>query len=371
MNLVENKMSIKYETISPGDFFLPESDLEIINRFLRKKLKSGSSTMKNYKNALIRFLNFVHPVDLYSLNRSDGEKYCLYLDSRAVIKGNSALGSKLTTTTKKNYTTFLRGFFTYYEDQLPREARFKNPIPKYFEFTETEVLSIDATLEKEAKKMFTVDQIITILKKSYLRQLGARQINQKVPFYAFLLNFSTGARINEILTIRREDIRPRERYFRTGITVMAQKGRKTFPNGIYFCFPDEIQVYLEEYLLMRDNNPKTKNSPWLFPAKNPDRCARKEYCYKFLKNLDLNFNCTKTHKFRHTYTTLLANKNNKVDDRDINLLTNHVPTDIIHRKYIHKPIEERRAIYDRTFPKEFSKILNFLTILNSQMEAFL
>lgn len=337
---------LKFECLNQKDLdrlSLSDEDLDLLDRFLKTKLQTNLNNMRVYKTRLLQFFE-IEQKPLLKITENEIDDFFGIIDKR-----------DLKIATKRLIRHILKAFFEDIEKKLRRiDPTYFNPVGKH-KFTPDETLSDKEQKRKNANQTFTILELKEILKLAYFTSRDAQKESSKCMFCIILLDMFTGARISEIVSIKRENLNLEERYFRTGIELGARKSNHDGGNELYFCFPSAIAVILGEYLK------EHIDSIWLFPGLKTNTHIHRITPYCFIQKLNVSFTeKMRTHVFRHSLCTFMKNINNKVDLTDIEVLTNHVPSSPVMKNYVYESIDERREKYDQSLPKEYSELLDFL-----------
>lgn len=307
---------------------------EIIQSIYQKDLRASPHTAKSHYNILTRFLDVIQISDLQQVTRVDFEQYVLYLEQQ-----------DLKLSTKHQYVQTLRSIFDEFEDiYMSRGMEFRNPIPKakYVVFSHDQSLTLSEKEKKQLDRFFTIDQLLRLLQLIYN---GSYQ-----KWVMTLLLTFTGLRISEVLTIKRENVR--EGYLMTGTEAGARKSGE-----IYVMYPQQMSDVLFDYMAWLDK--KFPKSEWLFPSTRAPHISLYSL-EEFYRKIQTPFKVT-SHKFRRTLMTYWHRNN--VSLEEIEILSNHTPSNVSFKHYVQVTIEERKKMYDQAFPKEYRSILAWLESL--------
>lgn len=330
--------------------FLTEEETHLVDRFLRTRKQSGIRVMRTYKSAIVLFILYIHK-HIFELTENDVEDYYYYLEDTRKLKYS----------TKIHTQAMLVSFFNQSEKRLKKmNPGFENPIPKSFKFKMNAIMS-KADQEQALKDaVFTIDELKQLILLSWYRTYKVYLNSPKEQFIIILLCIFTGARISEIVSIKKADVNTDERWLRTGIEEGARKSTHKTNEPLIFCFPPVIAIQIHEYLLQLN---EIDQSDWLFPGLNPKKHITEAAIWYYLKGMNIaNMPETKkrAHIFRHTLTTFMRNKFNRVDKDDVERLTNHVLSGVTEQVYVTWSISERREIYDASLPREYSILIELI-----------
>lgn len=139
-----------------------------------------------------------------------------------------------------------------------------------------------------------------------------------------LIYLYTGFRLQELLSMKTEQVNMKEKYFQNGVKSAAGKGRIV-----------PIHPRIEPFVkVMVDRGDK-----YLF-SYNGKRISQTQY-YKFWDEVMQKIDADKTpHEARHTFETALDNA--KANRKCIDLLMGHKSKDVGNRVYNHKTIDQLR-----------------------------
>ena len=337
------------------DIFFDIDSIEILEEYLREKLKVGSGNMETIRLAILRLFRYAKTTNLNDFNKKNINKYLYDLDNAI-----SRLNKKYSYSYKKSHFQLLKAFFSYYEDRISDENRYYvNPFPrKMYKFTKPPIKSLEESEKAKRDKIFTIDEIKSILKDLNKLKISGIWFTQRQLFYiSLLLNFC-GMRISEVLTIKRKDLNLKERYLTTGTTENARKNKKL----LIFIFPEEIIPFLQEYLV--ELNSQYPNSYWLFPSYKriyeEDKWINKKTLIYRLHKIEKD-KIFKTQMFRKSLTTYRLNDEKHPCPTHIEeALSNHAVSSIILKNYDQYSIEFRKRDYDKYLPENYREILEFL-----------
>lgn len=165
----------------------------------------------------------------------------------------------------------------------------------------------------------------------------------------------TGMRISECNTIKKKNLHLSENYLVTGFEENARKNKKP----LYFCFPKEIALLLQEFLL--DDN----GSEWVFRGRIKNKntyltvASIMILCERMSKELGFKI---LSHSFRRTLITRLLHES-KCPTHIVETITNHEISAIIFKNYDQYSIELRKKDYFEYLPQSYKKILDYLSNL--------
>jgi site-specific recombinase XerD len=320
-----------------------EEFYRLIERFLKKKGMKSSGNIGAYKThlkALIKFAYNDTPLDIQDITRETIEDYIFYIS-------------------EKNYkfkyleTKFncLRSFFKTVKDHFESKNTFYYlPVPLFSDMPFTPDIENSPEQQKQnVEKVYTYDQLVEILEKS--SQIYIRK------FAAIVLMTWTGARVGEILTIERKNVRLEERLIFTGIHDGARKSNQG--RGIYYAIPKEVVIFLRNYMGYLDK--RFKGSKYLFPSIHEGKIMSQRGIQKFLeKTFDFKAKC---HKFRHTINEYRRVIEEQFTPSEImSMLLNHKVDRLVVSTYgdLTKNPQKRVEYYDRFMPTEYKKLLKVL-----------
>ena len=214
---------------------LSENDNKIVTDYLEEVNKRSYNAYKNQKGVIYDCLNHIRK-EIQAISMVDLRSYF-----------EDVIGKKsLKLTSKETYRSYLNSFFLFVEGTfLEQRIEFKNPVPsrKIWQFTqeESDVRRINDNKNEVYSKQ-ELEEFLEIVKKRNFRD-----------FILFSLLACTGARISEILTIKKPDVNLQERYFETGFEKNARKSTLRSKKSLLFFFPENFKPYLEQYI-KHDNN---------------------------------------------------------------------------------------------------------------------
>lgn len=321
---------------------LNPDDAMLVQQYILLRGKTGSNMHRNMKSVLFRFILFINKPNLQDITETDVEQYFNYLDS---------IGLKCIS--KRLNRAYLNSFFKSFERKTRRtNPTYYNPIPPMNEchFMNDPVKSIEEITLREKEQIYTIDQLLTVLKEFYF-------INRRYFIITTLLTFC-GMRISECLSIRIENVKLEERYLMTGMEENARKSNRKGDHPLYFCFPEIIANLLNDYIL--ELQLKSPTNIWLFPG-NDTYLHYKAYD-EFLGRHTFGFP-VKSHAFRRTLETFQLNLTNRVPLHFVELLSNHVISSVVMKHYNKITLADRLNLYDEYLPKEYQGILAFLHTL--------
>ena len=310
------------------------TDKELVERFLIEKEKRSKGTRYNTKSTIRKFLKLVKK-PIIEIDYQDIKKYLDSIDKK-----------KITIGTKNAYRQYVRSFITYCHDvyQLEGITDFKAVMPSKLisDFTKRgDDLEKAEDGNSEILENDEIEQILIHIMENRKYKNRRKQLRD---FLLFAIAITTGARISEIRTIRREDIHLTKRYFESGFIKGAMKttGNESRKTALLFFLPKSLIYYIEEYMNLFD-------SKWLFPTRTNNRLSysyiHKNILEKIRKELGFFFTW-------HTFRRSLISKR---DDMDIlphisELLVNHQFSSVEGKSYIKKSLSEKRSLYDEFYP---------------------
>lgn len=344
--------------LSENDVVLNPADITFLESYLQDKLKTGYNNMKVIRGILFMFFRFVKTTTIKEITRNMILDYFHHLNTTV-----SSKGTPFTYGVKHNRRGIIAAFFRYYSELMEGiDPAYRNPMPR-------KTLKIDKPMkspQQEAREItesvFTVDQILLILRRSREMGMGSVHITCKAYFPIYALMTLCGMRISECLSIRLENLHLNERYLITGLEENARKNKRP----LICCFPQELIVILQEYLFER--NQYYQNSVWLFPTnrKKTDEWFSIYSAERFLKLLGRKENggiAFHPHSFRRTLSTFRLNGMKPTPLHIEETLSNHAITSLVMRNYNRYTLEMRRRDYDLYFPVEYGPILQWLKSL--------
>lgn len=267
-------------------------------------------------------------------------KPLLMITKRDVIAFLNSIDKNKADSTKVQYFCHLEKFFAFAVDSFDMDnIDFKNPMPStaFFKFTQN-------PMKKRTAKFLTMEQLKSILKLSYKKS--------KKEYIFFLLVIHTGMRPSECCGIRIEDIHIPERYLETGKENWCAKSTRHMNQPLEFCFSREVAAQIKDYLLYIN-----RKSGWLFTStKSLDEPMSFRTAFEMSRKYSewLGFKFTMNY-FRHT---VISNRKQtfdgesgkpKIDDWESEILMNHIPKSTENKKYLEKPIEFKRKLFDRYY----------------------
>jgi integrase len=343
---------VKLMQISPKDIVLLKEItdlidtefLDLVQRFLRNKLKTGSGTEKVYRSAIQRFIIYVGKSNIKEIDAKDADEYLSEIDI-----ANHTLSYKV------NQLHFIRSFFEFVENHYrTQRIQYFIPIPAahFYKFTPQKTLTITERKAEIQEAYYSISQLKEILKKSYDADYER--------FVQIVLLMFCGMRGSECVTILKENVQVDERFLMTGTEENARKSNKSGENGIFFCYPEEVAELLFDYIMYAEN--KYPGSKWLFPSvRNPNEPANLRGLQLCLEQIGAS---GKSHKFRKSLSTYRKEiKNEKTPEHIMETLSNHRITSLEFRTYSQYDVDERRKDYDRYFPVEYKTLLKTLAAL--------
>jgi integrase len=311
-----------------------DEDRDIIDRYLRLQNQTGSHNLGTRKSIIITFLNYVRK-PLHMIREEDGEDWLFSLNT-----------SQYTRNTQQLYKNVVQTFFKDIESKLRRiDPFFFNPIGK-FKFNQAKPALL--------KLPYTIEELKETLHAAYFRSTNPHRVTSKAYFCITLILTFCAPRISEVVSIKRADFHLADRYFETGEEPNARKSNRDGEKNLIFCFPAQLSLFFKEYLIELEET----SSIWLFPGQNPTQHLTAATIQAWFRQFEIT-----THRFRHTLISFFTNEINDVPDRDVHLLTNHVPTGVVAKHYTYRSIAERREKYDRYLPKEYAEVLTYLSFL--------
>ncbi|MEX2680842.1 MAG: tyrosine-type recombinase/integrase [Candidatus Sigynarchaeota archaeon] len=267
-------------------------------------------------------------------------KGLLAITKRDVLAFLSKIDKTLSDSSKIVYRSHLNSFFSFAVDYFEMDdIEFKNPMPsrEFYMFSR-------GTIKDESDndgRLLTMDQLRAILNVT-------ENYNKRDYIYTLII-MHTGMRPAEGITIRIENMFIKERYLRTGYEPICQKSSKHMKKPLEFCFSPEVATVLEDYLLYIN-----RKEGWLFPSPDTSNAHVSLNWYgqiarKYSKMVGFDFSWG---DLRHTLITLRKMKFDgqngrlKILDWESEVIMNHVPKTMENRKYLEKPIEFKRKLFD-------------------------
>ncbi len=276
----------------------------------------SNETIYNYERDLRVFEIFLiedaHIKDFSSITKQTIEQYKAYLNSR---DRKTAIGKKkkndLSSFSKNRFFCSLRGYLKYLI-----EMDFKTPIlPENIKLIKT---------EKKVPRLAELDELVRLIEFPSTFEKN-KQVAMRNRVILEVL-FSTGLRISELVSLKKDQIDSQGRIFVMG------KGKK---ERFAYLTPRAIQ-YLREYLASRKDS-----VPYLFiPYRGSRSCANEghistnylqEKIKKYREILGINIP-TSAHSLRHGFATYLAESG--ANPAAIQILLGHESLDTTTR-YVH------------------------------------
>jgi integrase len=311
-----------------------ELSKQILDGFIGVKGNTGSRNASTYRNTISRFLIYVQKADFKSILRLDADRFIGHMNT---------LGHKIAY--KKSTIAMLHVFFDYVAENFTQMGiPFVNPIPK-LKFCRFAVVDEE---EESEPDVYTVEQMIQILADAKKRDY--------TKYIQLLILTFTGMRISECVSIRRADVNIDERFLLTGREENARKSNKDGNKPLIFFFPEPVANILFDYLQYHKKH-FGETQKWLFPIRGSHYTV--DNMIFFLKMLKMPFYVA-SHKFRRTLATFWLNKTNKVALHVVEVLSNHVISNVIYKHYAKKGKLEKRSLYDESFPEEYAAVLKSL-----------
>lgn len=140
-----------------------------------------------------------------------------------------------------------------------------------------------------------------------------------------LIFIYTGFRLNELLTMKTDQVDMKEKYFRAGSKTASGKNRIVPIHPRILPFVQELVEQGNTYLITYKNGKKIYSATY----------------YKFWGQIMEKIGADKTpHEARHTFETMLDNA--KANKKCIDMLMGHKSKDVGNRVYNHKTIDQLR-----------------------------
>jgi integrase len=309
---------------------------EIIEKFLAIRNRTGSNTTQVYETCIRRFSEWIQK-DLLDVKRNDVYNYIAHLEN-----------GELRLATKVSYLRMLRSFYEFTKDLLEgEEIAFFNPVPKNATnlFTPDNTLNIAEMKVKRESSFYTYEQLKQLLDLAY-------ESDYEKYIVTVILTFS-GCRVSEAITIKKENIDWKNRFFVTGTEPNARKSSKN-TNGIVFCFSPQIAVILARYLAYHESK-YGENQTWLFPSpyNNHKNHITDDAMNLWFMKLDVDFKI-KSHSFRKSMSTY--RRKMKCPVWIMETLSNHVITSVELKHYSQYSIEDRKRDYDEWYPTIYQRL---------------
>jgi integrase len=253
----------------------------------------------------------------------------------------------------------LNAFFKYYEEMMEEvDPAYVNPMPRKTLKIEKPMATPQQEEQEILDSVFTVEHILQVLKRAHsISQRSTRSTTRQMfPILALLT--VCGMRLSECVSIRIQNLHLKERYLVTGMEENARKNKRP----LTFCFPEEVGILLQEYLLERHQT--HPQSDWLFPwrGSSKDKHLTVEAVQAFLRKLFPHHELgvpVESHTFRRTLSTFRLNGEKPAPLHIEETLSNHAITSLVMRSYNKYKVEMRRRDYDHYFPKEYHPILEY------------
>ncbi len=313
-----------------GIHYIDEFEIDVIGNYLEDVAKSSIRTALVYATVLSKFFNYVrkHPV---TTTKVDLIEYLNWVDSHRFADAYN-----------KTTMSVLKKFFGRLEDACDMAGiTFKNPVPSSYKFTPKEIRA----RQSRVQKILNAEQEEKLLKHAYS--------SNRQDYVLFLLMIRCGIRIEEALSIRIEDINFAERYLLTGIEPTCQKSSRHLGAALEVPFSPEVGAMLKDYVMFL-NRP----SGFLFASNSStgyltQPCVQGRIKRVYATVVGVNFTC---HWFRHTLITERKRVFNgeggkkQIMDWESEVIMNHIPHSVENRVYLEKPVEFKRALYDKYDP---------------------
>lgn len=308
---------------------LPDADL--VKEFVEK---AASHSKRSRDSAILVTRDFYKRVGkhIVDVTYDDMDNYLKGMDARKLCIG-----------TKNRYRSQLRTYLTFARAKLKRQGYKLDedlmPPKELFEFTNTQTTRtrVEVYTDEEMDEM--LEKIKSVSYRDYAISYMAK---------------STGDRVSEILSIKREKFFLDQRRYRTGLEDGAGKTSRRKHIEVEYCFSKKCQRILANYL-----QEIPEDSIWLFPSDSSEsgflsasETLEAKYRNKF--GLKLYF-----HAFRRTLITRrLMMMNDAVKSLDeakkldfiSKLLVNQAAGDVQLANYLKLKPEERLAIFDKWNP---------------------
>jgi integrase len=325
--------------------YMDYPDMDIFKRFLDSRACQGSKNIQIIRNTLFRFFKWIQTTDIHIITKNMIIDYLSMLQSQ-----------KYAYATLRSTKGVLNSFFNYCTEYLDYE-NFRNPMPHKTLHLSKPILSPQEEQQKTIDVQFTPEELLLLLDRSYHNAQGSINFVQREKFVMLCLLILTGMRESEVATIKLANLHISECYLTSGRVENADKNKRNLWN----IFPKELQPLLSLHLLERAEY--KNDSIWLFPGNrlNEDNHIATNWMNGYFPCLcsDSEFpNHKKSHSFRRTLTT--AREQTGILEHVEETLTNHRITSLVFRDYDKKPIEIKRADYDKYFPPQYTPILTFL-----------
>lgn len=326
--------------------FLTESDLKQINRYLKKRNYASPKSLLTVRSCIFKVLWHIRK-PIFSITVEDVEDFFFEINQNYSLKYCNALRANLDS------------FFKDLQNRIRRDnPMFVNPVPD-FRFTTQQ--QINGNPIDDEKDKYTIKQIKEILHKVYFNT--SSYIPERTQFSILLLEIFTGARISEIVSIKKEHTFLNERYIFTGIEPGARKSNQnaeTIHDALLLIIPKEVAIILREFIISQG---KFTKSEWLFPGRDEGEHISDNTHRQYLHDLNLPYaKEIKPHKFRKTLISFMMNPNNsmRVPGWVPYRLTHHTPGDSLLRDYNFQTRDEHRTYYDLALPIEYKEILDYI-----------
>ncbi|TFG16714.1 MAG: hypothetical protein EU530_11525 [Promethearchaeota archaeon] len=315
---------------------MPIFENAIVKRFLRmKKEETGSKSMEQYVGHIKMFFTFCGKDDPLEVERINVMDFRDHLESQ-----------NYTLKTKESKLGCLRGFFEYVNFMKPG---FVNPVPKikFMKLSKDKmIMSVEDKEKNQRQKWFDYDQLKEILNH-------ARDYNYEI-YMQLVIQVFTGCRIGEVVTLKKDNVKPFRNFLMTGIVENARKTSKEDP--IYFVFSKRIGLILSRYMMYHKNK-YGDQTEWLFPSlMDYQKHSSVRRIQTFLKKAseDLGYPI-KSHAFRRNISTHRA-KESKTSLEHREFLSNHKISSTEANHYTQISIEQRYEIYMENYPATYIKL---------------
>jgi len=315
---------------------MPIFENPIVKRFLRmKKEETGTASMSQYVAHIKMFFTFCKKDDPLKVKRIDVMDFRDYLESK-----------NYTLKTKESKLGCLRGFFEYVNFMEPD---FSNPVPKikFMKLSKDKmIMSVEDKEKTQRQKWLDYEQLKEIMEH-------ARDYKYEI-YMQLVVQAFTGCRIGEVVTLKKENVKPFRNFLMTGIVENARKTSKE--NPIYFVFSKRIGLILSRYMLYHKNK-YGEETEWLFPSPSDYQkhsSVRRIQTYLKKAGEDLGYPI-KSHAFRRSISTHRANES-KTSLEHREFLSNHKISSTEANHYTSISIEQRYEIYMENYPVTYKKL---------------